>query len=58
MALKVKTTPKLNKKESIKFLNRVDSKVSVASHPIPTPKLTRFIKKLVKDAAQVQQDAH
>jgi hypothetical protein len=58
MALKVKSTPKLNKEESIKFLRRVESKQSVASYPIGTPKLTRFIKKLVNNAAQVQQDAH
>ena len=55
MALKIKATPKLNKKESAQFIKRVESKASVASNPIPTPKLTRFAKKLISNAAAMSE---
>ena len=55
MALKIKATPKLNKAESAQFIRRVESKASVASRPIPTPKLTRFANKLISDAAGVSK---
>jgi len=58
MARKITATPKLNKKESVDFLRRVQSKETVASGPIPTPKLTRFAKKLMTDAAQMPQKSH
>jgi|GEM_PF-4348790 len=58
MALKIKSTPKLNKKDSVEFIRRVESKASVVSHPIPTPELTKFAKKLVRDAAQMPQKSH
>lgn len=32
--LDIKPTPKLNKKDSQKFLERVEAKASVVSHPI------------------------
>ncbi|MBW2175157.1 MAG: hypothetical protein JRF64_11295 [Deltaproteobacteria bacterium] len=55
MALKIRPTPKLNKEESAQFIRRVESKVSVASRPIRTPKLTRFANKLIRDAAAVSE---
>lgn len=58
MALKIKPTPKLNREESAQFVKRVESKVSVASRPIPTPKLTRFANKLIRDAAAVSKKSH
>ena len=55
MALKIKATPKLNKKESAQFVKRVESKARIASNPIPTPKLTHFANKLIRDAAAVSE---
>ncbi len=58
MALKIKSTPKLGREDSVKFIERVESKVNVASHPIPTPKLDNFTQKLIKNAARVPQKQH
>ncbi|MBW2346062.1 MAG: hypothetical protein JRF53_19125 [Deltaproteobacteria bacterium] len=58
MALKIKPTPKLNQKDSMEFIERVESKVNVASYPIATPKLARFTKKLIKDASRMSQKSH
>ena len=55
MALKIKATPKLTQTESENFIKRVEAKASVVSRPIPTPKLARFAKKLMKNATTVPQ---
>ncbi len=58
MALKIKATPKLNKKDSENFIKRVEAKSAVPSHPIPTPKLARFAAKLMKHANSVPSKSH
>ena len=55
LALDIKPTPKLDKKDSEKFIERVEAKASVASHPIPTPKIVRLTKKIIKDVTPVSQ---
>jgi len=58
LALKIKATPKLNKKDSENFIRRVEAKSAVPSHPIPTPKLARFAAKLMKHANSVPSKSH
>lgn len=58
MALKIKPTPKLDREDSAKFIERVESKANVTSHLIPTPKLDGFTQKLIKNAARVPQKQH
>ncbi|MEW5949857.1 MAG: hypothetical protein AB1711_10675 [Thermodesulfobacteriota bacterium] len=53
MALAIKPTPKLNRKDSEKFLERVHKKETVASRPIPTPNLPDLIRKLTGNADSV-----
>lgn len=53
MALAIKSTPKLNRKQSDDFIKRVEAKAAVVSHPIPTPKLANFTRKLMKDAGRM-----
>lgn len=55
LALDIKPTPKLDKKDSEKFIGRVEARASVVSHPIPTPKIVRLTKKIIKNATPVLQ---
>jgi hypothetical protein len=56
LALDIKPTPKLDKKDSEKFIGRVEARASVVSHPIPTPKIVRLTKKIIKNATPVLQN--
>ena len=56
LALDIKPTPKLDKKDSENFIGRVETKASVASHPIPTPKIVPLTKKIIKNATPVLQN--
>ena len=55
LALDIKPTPKLNKKDSENFIRRVEARSSVVSYPIPTPKIVRLTKKIIKDVTPVLQ---
>ncbi len=49
MPLPIKPTPKLNRAETEKFLERVYEKENIPSGPIPTPKLESLVRKLTEN---------
>ena len=43
MALPIKPTPKLNRKETCEFLAKIARDLKISSGPIPTPRINKII---------------
>ena len=57
MAMPIKPTPVLGKKEAVKFLKKVEENLGKPSHRINTPKLSQ-VEKLAIRHAKLQSKSH